>query len=371
VAAVRPTRDHPTPGSDVSQAIESSLTEFVSAHAGDLAAIAPDLAMLASAVAPALRGGKRLRPIFAYWGWRSVLAAGAPGEESLIRAAAALELLHGCAVVQDDVMDSSDTRRGRPASHVGFATEHAGSGRPGRSETFGRSAAVLLGDLLLSWAGEMFIAATEQLPAHRRDAARSEFSVMRTEMVAGQFLDVLGHAREAFEPADALRVAEFKTSRYSVQRPVRLGALAAGAPPSILAALTNYGAALGEAFQLRDDLLGVFGDPEVTGKPAGLDLLEGKQTVLVAVAAERAGEQQRRELAVLLGAPDLDEAALSRIRDLLVETGGRAELERWIRAAVDRARRAITHPVPGAAALRPEAEAALLELADLAAHRDF
>jgi geranylgeranyl diphosphate synthase, type I len=370
VAAVYPIQDRAVSAVGITAAIEAMLDRFLGEHTRQLAGMSPDLSMLADAAHSAMRGGKRLRPVFTYWGWRSVLPAGAPGEDSILAAAAAVELLHGCALAQDDVMDSSDTRRGRPATHVGFADVHAASGRQGSSAAFGRSAAVLLGDLLLSWAGELFANATESLQPQRRVAARAEFDRMRTEMVAGQFLDVLGQEQGCFRTSDALRVAEFKTSRYSVLRPVLIGALAAGSSESGIRALSGFGSALGDAFQLRDDLLGVFGDPASTGKPAGLDIIEGKQTVLMALAIERASERQRAELTAQLNNHDLHAGGLSRVRQLLIQTGARDDVERLIDEAVTRAHRALSQPEgPARPLIRPDAMTALLELADLAAHR--
>jgi geranylgeranyl diphosphate synthase type I len=343
------------------------LDRFLQAHSELVVAVHPDLAMLAdSARAAVLVGGKRLRPTFAYWGWRSVQPAGADGEADLIEAAASLELLHACALVHDDVMDSSDTRRGQPAAHVRFAAEHAAQGWTGPAATFGTAGAILLGDLLLSWAEEMFTGAIAGLPAERRAASVREFDLMRTEVVAGQFLDVLAQTRGDFDPAEALRVIEYKTSKYTIQRPLLLGAAAAGAGERGLATLAGYGHALGEAFQLRDDLLGVFGDPSQTGKPAGDDLREGKRTLLVALAAERADEATLAMLRADVGRADLDAAGVRRLQAVLIETGARDAVEERI---AERAAAASAEVTGGE--LDDEARAALLDLADAAAHRSF
>lgn len=353
--------------SELARVFEAELVRFLDARGEFLLAIHPDLALLNEvARGSVLDGGKRLRPSFAYWGWRCVLPAGAPGEASLLTAAASLELLHACALVHDDVMDSSDTRRGRPAAHVRFATEHAARQWPADADSFGRSGAILLGDLLLSWAEEMFTAAIGELPPVRAQAAEAQFDLMRTEVVAGQFLDVLAQTRGAFQAAEALRVIEFKTSKYTIQRPLLLGAAAAGADARIGSALGNYGQALGEAFQLRDDLLGVFGDPELTGKPAGDDLREGKRTLLVALAEERATPSQREQLHRLVGDPALDDHGVRTLRELLTDSGARQAVEQRIADRAARAEQALD-----GAPIRPEAGAALLALAHQAAHRSF
>jgi geranylgeranyl diphosphate synthase type I len=345
--------------------IAAELTGFLDERAGLLADISPDLGMLADAARTAvLTGGKRMRPTFAYWGWRCVQPAGAAGEAELIRAAAGLELLHACALVHDDVMDSSDTRRGQPAAHVRFGRFHREQGWPGSAETFGAAAAILLGDLLLSWSEELFTAAIGCLPPDRARAATVEFDLMHTEVSAGQFLDILAQARGAFDPVEALRVVEFKTSKYTVQRPLLLGAAAAGGSPELLTALSAYGLQIGEAFQLRDDLLGVFGDPSETGKPAGDDLREGKRTLLVALAHRAANPSQRELLQAGIGDPALSADGVAQLREVLQQTGAREQIEQRIaERAAEAARCLATGP------LQPTAAQALLELAQAAAHR--
>jgi geranylgeranyl diphosphate synthase type I len=351
----------------VTARFESELVAFLDDHTALLLRIHPDLAMLADSARHAvLVGGKRLRPSFAYWGWRCVRPAAAEYEEHLIRAAASLELLHACALTHDDVMDASGTRRGQPAAHVRFADSHRHNRWPGAPESFGTAGAILLGDLLLSWAEEMFTAAASQLPAGRAAAAQAQFDLMRTEVVAGQFLDVLAQTRGGFDPDEALRVIEFKTSKYTIERPLLLGAAAAGADDRTAAAFSAYGHALGEAFQLRDDLLGVFGDPSQTGKPAGDDLREGKRTLLVALACQVADVAQRQVLEAGIGNPELDRAGVAGLRTVLTQTGAVATVEERIAARVLDAERAL-RTVSG----ESDAVRALTELANAAAHRTF
>ncbi|MCW2524527.1 MAG: polyprenyl synthetase family protein [Frankiales bacterium] len=349
-------------------AVNADLAAFLERQFDALTAIHSDLRLLCDAASAAvLVGGKRLRPTFAYWGWRSVQPVGAEGERELIRAAASLELLHAGALVHDDLMDSSDTRRGLPSAHLRFESEHRAREWPGAAGVFGVAGAVLLGDLLLSWAGEMFSAAITALPPERASAATSAFDAMRTEVVAGQFLDALAQTRQAVDVAETLRVIEFKTSKYTVQRPLLLGAGAAGADRESTAALSVYGLVLGEAFQLRDDLLGVFGDPAETGKPAGDDLREGKRTLLLALANEAAtasAQPRQTEILASVGREDLDDGQIERLREVLVETGARAGVEARITRRAEDAAQALA-----AADLSAEARSALLELAQVAAHR--
>jgi geranylgeranyl diphosphate synthase, type I len=347
--------------------ITAELTTFLAERTVRLTEISPDLGVLAQAAQKAvLPGGKLVRPTFAYRGWRCVQPAGADGEAELIRAAASLELLHASALVHDDVMDHSATRRGQPAAHVQFDGLHGDQGWRGSAQSFGDAGAILLGDLLLTWSQELFTAAIGYLPRDRSRAATAEYDRMRTEVIAGQFLDMLAQARGAFDPAEALRVVEFKTSKYTVQRPLLLGAAAAGGAPELLQALSAYGLLIGEAFQLRDDLLGVFGDPAETGKPADDDLREGKRTLLVALAFQAASPSQRALLQADIGDPELTEDGVARLRDVLRQTGAPQEVEQRI---VERAAEAARCLAGGS--LQPDAAQALLELAQAAAHRTF
>ena len=238
-----------------------------------------------------LAGGKRLRPAFCYWGWRG---AGGPDCQPVLAAAAALELLHASALVHDDVMDGSDTRRGRPSLHRLFAARHAEQRWRGSPEAFGMGAAILLGDLLLSWTDGMYHASG--LPADSLRRGQAVLDLMRTEVFAGQYLDLLGQAAGTGTVESALRVVEYKTAKYTIERPLHLGAALAGFTEGpVPAVFSAYGLPLGVAFQLRDDILGVFGDPAQTGKPASDDVREGKRTVLLAIARARAAAAQARD----------------------------------------------------------------------------
>ncbi|MGX2998357.1 polyprenyl synthetase family protein [Streptomyces sp. JNUCC 64] len=274
-----------------------------------------------------LDGGKRLRSQFLWWALR---ACGGPDDATgpALRVAAALELLQTCALVHDDLMDGSPLRRGRPAVHTALRDRY-GSGPWHEGADFGTAAAVLVGDLALAWADDVL--ADTELPSGARERVRAQWRALRTEMVAGQYLDLHGQITGARSRAQALRVTRLKSALYTVERPLALGAALAGAGPEVTRALRAAGRCAGTAFQLRDDLLGVFGDPVETGKPSGEDIREGKPTYLIAVGRARAAARgDRGAVAVLdaaLGDPDLTRDDLCRVRAALVLTGARTAVE--------------------------------------------
>jgi geranylgeranyl diphosphate synthase type I len=361
--------------------VDRALQAFLSQQHDVLLAAGQGLLPGAESISGLLAGGKRLRPAFCYWGWRG---AGGPDCAEIINAAAALELLHAGALVHDDLMDASDTRRGQPSLHRQFEARHTDSHWHGSPTAFGMGAAILLGDLLLCWTDEMFHASG--LPGEALRRGRPVLDRMRTEVFAGQYLDLLGQVTGDETLESALRVVEFKTTKYTIERPLHLGAALAGgcagqAPrrgaagqgdppgadpaPGLAAAYTAYGLPLGLAFQLRDDILGVFGDPAQTGKPAGDDVREGKRTVLLAIARDRATAAQGQVIDKYLGDPRLDEAGTAEVRAAITATGAVAECERMISDHVSEAIAALAGaPITG------EARDALAELAVAATARD-
>ncbi|WP_316750430.1 polyprenyl synthetase family protein [Streptomyces herbicida] len=280
-------------------------------------------------------GGKLVRPVMCLCGWYASGGARDPGP--VVKAAASLELFHAFALIHDDVMDDSDTRRGRPTLHRLLAEFHRHRRIPGHAERCGIHAAVLLGDLALAWSDEMFHTAGLS-PAQIR-AARPLLDTMRGEVMLGQYLDLLATGRPIGEIGHALTISRFKTAKYTVERPLHIGAALAGAGRTILDALTAYALPVGEAFQLRDDLLGVFGDPRKTGKPVDDDLREGKYTVLMALGIARADCAQLSVLRSLVGRSDLDTEQADAIRGVLVSTGARSAVEQMISS---RRRRALS-----------------------------
>ena len=349
------------PVATVRDAVDRIIGEFLDQREREVAGLHPAATEVSGEVRRLVAaGGKRLRPAFAYWGHR---ATGAEHDDGVLVAAAALELLHTFALIHDDVMDRSARRRGRPTAHVALAGRHRRDGLDGEDGWFGTSGAVLAGDLAFLWSGELL--ASTPLPADGVERARQVFARLCTEVIGGQYLDLrLTHGADGAEDL-ARQVALLKSARYTVTRPLQLGAALAGrgADPALDAALGRYGDAVGLAFQLRDDVLGLFGDPELTGKSCVDDLREGKHTLLVVRALRLAAARDRRFLAGALGDPNLDEAATARCRRIVAESGALASVEALIAAHHDQALRAV-------AGLDGPARVALESLAGLATHRD-
>lgn len=311
------TLELPPACADLARRVERELARFLAAERASMGADGPGTEALFEEIERVVgAGGKRLRPVFCSLGY---LAAGDDVDDRCIRAAAALELLHTFAIVHDDVMDRSPSRRGSPASWVHLADVHRRSGWVGEPAGYGLAAAILAGDMALVLADRALLRSgfleDRLLPAVGR------YDRMRVEVVAGQFLDVLAAHRGAADEAESRRIAVLKSGGYTVEAPVQIGAILGGGDDELLATLSRYGVALGEAFQLRDDVLGVFGDPTETGKDRDSDLLEGKRTVLLAKAVAGASADDRRFLLDRLGRPDLTPGELERARTLLEATG--------------------------------------------------
>ncbi|MBB5873603.1 geranylgeranyl diphosphate synthase type I [Allocatelliglobosispora scoriae] len=303
--------------------VDETLADFLSTQGALWPEAAPQ-AVLAELSRFVTAGGKRLRPAFCYYGY---LALGGATEDGIIPAAASLELLHAFALIHDDIMDASDTRRGHPTLHRSLAGMHRREGWRGDSDLFGTGTAILCGDLCFAWSEELFSGCG--LPAADVAAARRILMLMRTETIGGQYLDL----REQADPGTvetALRVVRFKTAKYTVERPLQIGLALAGGDTELSKAFGELGETLGVAFQLRDDLLGVFGDPARTGKSDLDDLREGKATVLMAAARARATALQIDELDRLVGDPELDEAGAQIVREIITGTGAVAVTETMI-----------------------------------------
>jgi geranylgeranyl diphosphate synthase type I len=342
----------PAVAGEVAALVERRLAEL---HASETArwsdvagALAAPLSALQAFVA---NGGKRLRPAFCYWAF--VGAGGAPEAPEVLDACAALELLHAFALVHDDVMDGSPQRRGADTVHVAFAGEHAQRSWRGEGRRFGEGMAVLVGDLAISYADGLLVEFPPQV--------RAVFGELKLEMVMGQCLDLLGAAEGSLARADARQVALLKTAKYTVERPLHLGASLTGRLDELAPSLSAFGLPLGEAFQMRDDLLGAFGDVGTTGKPVGEDFREGKPTVLLAVARERAqqaGDTAALAVLGLVGRPGMDDAAVAAVGDAVERTGARAEVETLVDDLVERSCAALE-----AAPIEPLARDALRQLA--------
>ncbi|OBG21327.1 polyprenyl synthetase [Mycolicibacterium celeriflavum] len=307
-----------------------TLADFVRTRCvDDLSAAGVDVA--ADVLQAFVAGGKCVRSTYMYLGWR----CGAVDDPGALRAAASFELLHAFALLQDDVMDGSTLRRGRPAAHVRFAQWHRERALSGSPERFGEAAAVLLGDLCLVWAQQMMRESGVDDIALARGWPR--YDAMRTELAVGQFADLVNDAAEFPEWERVLDVLRRKSGNYTVRRPLEIGAAMAGCEPSLLRLLGGYGEAVGEAFQLRDDVLGIFGSPDITGKPAGSDLFEHKATSVVVAAYHLADATLRRELTQLMSTSDLRDTDIRRWRKLIVATGAVEWIEQLIDSRLTRA----------------------------------
>ena len=360
---------------DPIEAVSQRLGRFVGTQRSSWAEAGPEARLFLDAAARTLEGGKRLRARFCVTGWRAVAGIDDDGEDapvephSVLDAAAALEIFHAAALVHDDIIDNSDTRRGQPAAHRALATAHARSGWAGDADGFGRSAAVLLGDLLVAWSDDLL----EQGLRHTDHAAsaREVYALMRRDVTVGQFLDIAEEAAfttapDAEHAERALRVASLKSARYSIQHPLLIGAALAGADDAQRAALAAFGHPVGLAFQLRDDVLGVFGDSAVTGKPSGDDLREGKRTLLIAYARERLDAATRQSMDALIGDPGLDDAQIAGLQQTITDTGALERVEAAIAGYAAEADRALVDAPLAATAvrdLRQLAEASIIRSA--------
>jgi geranylgeranyl diphosphate synthase type I len=379
--ATSPAAPDPARLGEVRREVGNALTTFLAGQRKILSGIGPELDPSMDAIESLLAGGKRLRAAFCYWGWR---AAGGEDCPPVFAAAAALELLQASALVHDDVIDASDTRRGLPSVHQRFVSWHAANGLAGSAERFGAGTAIILGDLLLTWANSLYADSGFAASVLRNGAGI--WGVLQTELAAGQLLDLLSQVSGTTSVATALRVISYKTTKYTIERPLQLGAALATAtagtadtpvaearsadacpadPAAIAAAFSRYGIPLGLAFQLRDDVLGVFGDPVRTGKPVSGDISEGKRTVLMALAKERATPAQAAILDRHVGDRGLTEAGAAAVRAVVRETGALAECEDRIAAYRKEAVAALD-----GAPITAESRSALAVLGDLVTDRE-
>ncbi len=310
-------------------AVATVLEQFLAEKYELLERISPATLVLLDSIRALATGGKRMRALLCYWGWRG--AGGAPGAQTIVQAGVALELFQTAALIHDDIIDRSDTRRGGPSVHRRFRTLHQDSNWALEGERFGNAAAILAGDLCLSLSEEMFARITTAPNSRARDV----FNIMRTEVMAGQYLDILEEVAGPSKPretavARAAAIIRYKSAKYSSEHPLVLGGALAGAAPALLEGYSAFALPLGEAFQVRDDVLGVFGDPAITGKPAGDDLREGKRTVLVGLTMESATEIDRTFMHESLGRPDLTGDDVARLTAMMRNSGALTRAEEMI-----------------------------------------
>lgn len=354
-APARRTTDVPESLLAVGARAEARIAELLDREATRWAEVDPALAEPIEALRTlVLSGGKRLRPAFCEWAF--VGAGGEPASPVAVDAGAALELLHTFALVHDDVMDGSGLRRGMSAIHRQFITRHDAAAWRGEARRFGEGVAILVGDFAFVYADVLF----SDVPA----TARWVFDELRLELCVGQYLDLVGTASASGDLSLAERIERYKSGKYTVERPLHLGAALAGRFGELHAPLSAIGLPLGQAFQLRDDLLGVFGDSVITGKPVGDDLREGKLTPLLAFATARARGADAR-LLERIGASDLSDDEVRRMQTMLVDCGACDQSEATIEQLVGESLGAID-----AAPITAEARRALRELATYVAWRD-
>ena len=344
--------------------VHSELTSYLVLQREYLSEIGSELIPVCDALESfLLDGGKRLRPLFAYAGY---CASGLKPSPEDIRAMASLELLQACALIHDDLMDGSDTRRGKPAIHRHFENLHQEGAMDGLSEKFGEAAAVLLGDLALVWSDHMLH--TSGVTSEALLSALSIHDEMRIELMAGQYLDVRESGEKSPSVDRSLRIARYKSGKYTIERPLHLGLALAKIDSqerkNLMNILSAYGLPLGEAFQLRDDMLGVFGDPAVTGKPAGDDIREGKRTVLMAMALERADTSQRLLIQSSLGDSALTIEGVESVRSAIIQSGAVKVVEDLIDGLLSSALEAAN-----SGEIAPSARVLLIELATSAIRR--
>ncbi len=339
--------------------VDDALTAYLDRALPRVLDLHPSLAPLTEELRAFVTGGKRLRPALLLLGYE---AAGGREVAAVMGPALALELLHTCALLHDDIIDAAPTRRGRPTAHRVFAEQHAAAGWAGDAGHYGASVGILLGDLAFVQADELFIDA--DVPAGRLLAAMRRFTTLREEVMAGQYIDLYAATSRQASRELALAVATYKSGRYSVARPLEIGACLAGAEASLVEGLARFGGPLGRAFQIGDDLLGVFGQEAETGKSAASDLVEGKRTLLVAETVERLDDAERAEFLELLGNPALNVAGADRCRQLMRGSGGLAATRRVLKDSVDEALDALAG-LP----LAPDSQVALEEVAAFMADR--
>lgn len=350
------------------ETVEQTLAEYFARRRGADADIGPEfIEAVAELEQFVLRGGKRTRPAFAWAGW---LGSGGDPDgaqgAAVLQVCAALELVQACALIHDDIIDASDTRRRFPTVHVAFARRHRERGWAGDAQRYGHGVAILLGDLALAWADDMVNAADLEHAA--RERLTPVWAAMRTEVLGGQLLDITGEAcgEEAVEAA--MRINRYKTAAYTVERPLHIGAALAGADDALVGAFRTFGTDIGVAFQLRDDLLGVFGDPAVTGKPSGDDLRTGKRTALLAVALAHADVYDPAAAQLLrttVGTPLTDDDVAT-LRAAITDIGAVADIERRITELTESAFAALD-----ASSATAEAKSRLREMAIAATKRTW
>ncbi len=335
------------PANEFVASLNATLRSYLAQQRERVEGIAAEALELIENISALSQGGKRLRPLFAWYGWQ--IAGGDPASTQIRDLGISLELFQAAALIHDDILDRSDTRRGQPSAHRRFEQLHSSRRWDHDAEHFGVSGAILAGDLSLALCEEVFanmVLRIAQQDSAAAASARAVFDDMRFEVMTGQYLDVREESAGRFHSPElaldrAMTILRYKSAKYSVERPLMLGAAAAGASAALLTELSEFSLPLGEAFQLRDDQLGVFGDPAVTGKPAGDDLREGKRTALIAYARAGADEDQVALMEQLLGNAEMSDQQVMAFQEAIQQSGAAAQIEELISQKADAAYRGI------------------------------
>ncbi|WP_314028622.1 polyprenyl synthetase family protein [Corynebacterium argentoratense] len=328
--------------------INNELRAYLDSKNQQLGSISPHVANSINLLTQfATNGGKRIRPQFAwaaYTGLKNTTDVAKEDDAAALRAFTALELIQACALIHDDIIDSSDTRRGNPTVHKAVETNHQDAQLHGSSRAFGEAVAILVGDLALAWADDML--RDSGVSADGLSRMYQPWQDMRSEVIAGQLLDICLEATRGEDERESEKVNRYKTAAYTIERPLHLGAALAGASEEATSRLLTYGRDIGIAYQLRDDMLGVFGDPSVTGKPAGDDLREGKRTVLFAKAlswADTHNPDAASQLRAGLGTASTPED-IAHLSDLIASTDAVEQVEQRISELTTSGLNALEYP---------------------------
>jgi geranylgeranyl diphosphate synthase type I len=331
------------------------LDTYFDAKIDEASKIHPEAVVLAEEARRFIRtGGKRLRPAFAY---SAYVASGGRSLEAILYASAALEVLHAWALIHDDIIDNADIRRGKPSVHKVFEDFHRKRTLKGNKEEFGVSTAILVGDLALAYADEVLN--TAPFPAERIRRAKNYYDLMKKQVIFGEYLDVLAPLKKQFTEKDLLTIFEYKTAKYTIERPLHIGAILAGAEEDILETFSSYGIPLGQAFQIQDDIMGTFSNEEKIGKPADSDIREGKKTLLVLKAYEFCKRDERRLLDKILGNKSANDVEIATVREIMSKCGALEYSQELAYKLINKAKRSILH-----AKLTSEGKDYLLQVAD-------
>jgi len=307
-----------------------------------------------------LRGGKRLRAALVYYGYRCFSNKNL---KEIIKASVTMELIQSYLLIHDDIIDNDDLRRNGPTLHISYKNIAKRKYKKIDSNHFGLSMAILAGDICAAFANE--IMAKLKIKEKNKIQALNVLNHSLHHVIYGQVLDVLSELR-IITNKDIEKIHRLKTATYTIESPLHIGALLAGAKQKHLKTLSNYAIPLGKAFQIKDDILGMFGEKEKVGKPVGSDIKEGKKNLLILKALESATPAQRQAIEEALGNQDLTKNQLNQVRAIVIKTGSLSYSQNLAKNLVKKAKSAIK-----SAKFRPVGKNFLLKIADYIEKRDY